>query len=892
MKKVFVIINLLLGVTAFAQQGSVGIGTQTPNQNAVLHLVAPNSDQGLLVPKLTTSQRNTFSNQLSISENGMMVYDSDLNQFFFWLSDHWEAVGSSLQAGAGLSISNGVIENTGDTDASDDFSGDWADLLNVPGAFSDGVDDVDDADNDPANELQDLSLTGDVLTITGLGNPTQVDLSAYLGVNTDEQDLQFASDQISLTGDPDNTVIDLTPYLDNTDLLAGILASEGNILSYQSGNWVAAADQVDDADSDPTNEIELPSTAGTGEVLKYDGAAWAAGSDEVDDADNDPTNELELPVTAGTGEVLIFDGTNWVAGADQTADGDTDATNELELPATAGIGQVLKFNDANNWVAAADEVNDLDADPANELQDLNLTSNILTITGLGSPTQINLASYSGTNTDEQDLQFSGDQITLTGDPDNTTIDLTPYLDNTDLLAGILVSEGQIAKYQSGVWIAADDAVNDSDSDPNNEIQDLQISTDLLSITNNASASTIDLSVYRDNTDVLAGILVSEGQIAKFQSGVWVAADDAVNDLDSNPSNEIQDLQISTDLLSITNNVSASTIDLSVYRDNTDVLAGILVSEGQIAKYQSGVWVAADDAVNDLDSNPSNEIQDLQISTDLLSITNNASASTIDLSVYRDNTDLLASVPVSPGDEGAVLKYAPIDGGWQVGPDFVDDADADPSNEFQELQYASNILSLTNDASSTSINFSGWDMDASDDITTEADPTVLASVKDGVSWAEVTGKPAGFADGVDNTGSTPWSEGSDVIGNFVEYGGHAKALNTIHLSVTLTPTDIGSSVLRRDIYKSAKNVYINAADIFTLTAIEDGINGQEIVFVNIGSGRLDFDNSAGGSNLFLPGAVPLQINRGGTLTLMYIQDDTTGFKAWVPMAGVGSPAAPK
>lgn len=35
---------------------------------------------------------------------------------------------------------------------------------------------------------------------------------------------------------------------------------------------------------------------------------------------------------------------------------------------------------------------------------------------------------------------------------------------------------------------------------------------------------------------------------------------------------------------------------------------------------------------------------------------------------------------------------------------------------------------------------------------ESDPTVLASVKDGVSWNEITGKPAGFADGVDNVGS--------------------------------------------------------------------------------------------------------------------------------------------
>ena len=42
---------------------------------------------------------------------------------------------------------------------------------------------------------------------------------------------------------------------------------------------------------------------------------------------------------------------------------------------------------------------------------------------------------------------------------------------------------------------------------------------------------------------------------------------------------------------------------------------------------------------------------------------------------------------------------------------------------------------------------------------EIDPTVLASVKDGVSWGEVSGIPSGFADGIDNVGT-----GGDNLGN--------------------------------------------------------------------------------------------------------------------------------
>jgi len=39
---------------------------------------------------------------------------------------------------------------------------------------------------------------------------------------------------------------------------------------------------------------------------------------------------------------------------------------------------------------------------------------------------------------------------------------------------------------------------------------------------------------------------------------------------------------------------------------------------------------------------------------------------------------------------------------------------------------------------------------------ETDPTVLTSVKDGVSWSELSGIPSGFADGVDDTGGASCS----------------------------------------------------------------------------------------------------------------------------------------
>ena len=64
---------------------SVGIGTETPNSNAILELVAPNNDQGLLVPRMSTAQRTatTFTSNLSASDNGLMVFDEDENVYYF-----------------------------------------------------------------------------------------------------------------------------------------------------------------------------------------------------------------------------------------------------------------------------------------------------------------------------------------------------------------------------------------------------------------------------------------------------------------------------------------------------------------------------------------------------------------------------------------------------------------------------------------------------------------------------------------------------------------------------------------------------------------------------------------------------------------------------------------
>ena len=87
-----------------------------------------------------------------------------------------------------VTVDYGDVTNTPDLsnfdqDASDDFDDDYNNLTNTPDLSGYLTSEVD---GDATNEIQDLQLTGNILTITNNGTATDIDLSAYLD-NTDTQ---------------------------------------------------------------------------------------------------------------------------------------------------------------------------------------------------------------------------------------------------------------------------------------------------------------------------------------------------------------------------------------------------------------------------------------------------------------------------------------------------------------------------------------------------------------------------------------------------------------------------------------------------------------------------------------------------------------------------------
>ena len=262
----------------------------------------------------------------------------------------------------------------------------------------------------------------------------------------------------------------------------------------------------------------------------------------------------------------------------------------------------------------------------------------------------NRSSY--TDSLSQDAINTLPKLTLSGD--------TLYFGSNDTvplqLSSYTLTEAQVDAYVSNNGYLT----SEIDGSVTNEIQDLQLNNHSLTITNNTTGTTVDLSPYLDNTNL------SESQVDAYVANNGYLT----SEIDGSVTNEIQDLQLNSHSLTVTNNNTATTIDLTPYLDNTNL------SESQVDAYVANNGYLT----SEIDGSVTNEIQDLQLNNHSLTITNNTAGTTIDLSPYLDNTNL---------SESQVDAYVANNGY------LTSEVDSSVTNEIQDLQ---NVLNQGNDAS--------------------------------------------------------------------------------------------------------------------------------------------------------------------------------------------------
>jgi hypothetical protein len=267
-----------------------------------------------------------------------------------------------------------------------------------------------------------------------------------------------------------------------------ILSLEGSVLHIKQGNTitnsVTLGDVVNDADHDPSNEIQTLSLEGY--VLQIKQGSNIINSvtlaDSVNDADHDPTNEIQTLSLEGNilqikqGSSVI----NSVTLADSVNDADHDPTNEIQTLSLEGtVLQIKQDNIVTNSVTLTDVVNDADHDPTNEIQDLSIDLNHkLKITNNTTATTIDLVPYLD-NTDNQNLSISGNTLSIS-DGNSVILDI----DSTNELQTLQSSLGRLQ-------ISKGNSVNiyDADSSAVNELQDLSLDGYDLSI---SSGNTVNI----------------------------------------------------------------------------------------------------------------------------------------------------------------------------------------------------------------------------------------------------------------------------------------------------------------------------------------------------------------------------------------------------------------
>lgn len=235
------VIGMQITILQYAEDGgSVYVETHTPVSNAN-GLISVSIGAGTVVsgdlPDIDWSDGPYFVKTEIDTEGGISYSIEAVSQLL--------AVPYAMHA---LSADNVYISgnedvfDSWDKDYSDDFSGDYNDLENqplIPTNMSDLNNDTgyltefEEQDGDSENEIQDLQLDGN---------------------------------ELSITGNTSANIIDLSTYLDNTNL------TEQQVDVMVENNGYLSVEQ----DGSVTNELEMPQNPAIGTMCYYNGTEWVA----------------------------------------------------------------------------------------------------------------------------------------------------------------------------------------------------------------------------------------------------------------------------------------------------------------------------------------------------------------------------------------------------------------------------------------------------------------------------------------------------------------------------------------------------------------------------------------------------------------------------------------
>lgn len=172
MKILKVMCALTIALCSFHIEAQVGIGTTTPDPSAILDMSS--ASQGILTPRLTTSQRIAIASPAT----GLLVYDTDQSAFYYYSGSAWSKLEGALSRDNYVLVksqadlptpSGGVITLDENTYYEINGTIGLTASINLNGAYISGLDATEDILSYPGGTLFSGSAGGSVRNVTLTG---------------------------------------------------------------------------------------------------------------------------------------------------------------------------------------------------------------------------------------------------------------------------------------------------------------------------------------------------------------------------------------------------------------------------------------------------------------------------------------------------------------------------------------------------------------------------------------------------------------------------------------------------------------------------------------------------------------------------------------------------
>jgi hypothetical protein len=96
---------------------SIAVGTNTPNAASIMDLVSTN--KGVLIPRLTTAQRNAIAG-LGVTHEGLLIYNASTDEFNYWDGTQWVAIAAAVSNNWTILGNAGTVDGTNFIGTTDD----------------------------------------------------------------------------------------------------------------------------------------------------------------------------------------------------------------------------------------------------------------------------------------------------------------------------------------------------------------------------------------------------------------------------------------------------------------------------------------------------------------------------------------------------------------------------------------------------------------------------------------------------------------------------------------------------------------------------------------------------------------------------------------------------